>query len=1291
MTTRPNIRIREATPADVETIVDVYFAAFDDNVMNQLMYPGGVSADARKKFGAKFLPQPASEDAGQSTTAKGQNFVYVATDTSGEIIAFAKWLLQREARPEEEWIKEDFTATVEGWGEGCDLGVVDSFIGLMNRAQSEHAKGEAALYLSIIGCNPARQRSGAGSALLEWGVNLADSLGLPCRLEASPIGYGLYRKFGFEDVGVVDVKISENWGVTNTNGSNWGANNAILLAGPLADGAQRTVIMRRPCKRARPFPISAQHVTPQGGYLQADYPRSHWQPSRRPLATHHHADPSTSSETGSDCSHKMDPLSAAANIIQIINAANKVSTLRAILDDLHFLISCNHGPSTLDTLTREHGPVEGCRKVVSELEDMLPDECQFATDSKTKAVFTAVRWLWKESRAKALLDELREYKTTIALALTTDSSLDIKETKHNTEKIYAALTDAQEQNVFNWLIATDPSEIHQRSNDTYEPGTGEWLFRSPEWESWLEGKTRCLWVHGIPGAGKTIFASHLFDSVWSYCGQQRSEYACAYYYCYFGHSQDETVPFLRWILLELCRRLGRVPLVVHELYRRGGIPTPRDLLATLEHVIRAFDRVFVFVDAVDESIQRENLLRVLRDLAVDGRFHNLHLLATSREYLDIEEVMMEVATPISMRNALVDDDIALYVKSRLETHPKLKRWPPAFRDEVVGALRTEANGMFRWAVCQIEALKRLKPDIRTVKAALGNLPKTLDETYERVFSRIPEDARLFIQHVLHWMSTHRMIHQAIPGVARIATCDFSRIEIPKLADIPCSVLFAAVQRSLADEEECDPLFLDGYVLDEELLRELCGCLVTVETHTIRSNGCSNGEMLVVSFAHYTVLEFLESRRIRSGPAAPFALDRNRVFAEHATILLQGAISSVDQWALEIPDRPGPDVYGDFDRYCAQSSAILLHWHTAMLAASATTSWIVPAVQLLQIRGLELGSLFWYPPDSFYRLQNPISPAITGFRRVYKLKLLSPPSEPHLEPLVRMLQVDERGYLARALLTSVGRTAEDLTSQVDLEFQPGTFFHVRRLPSNLLSTKDRYSEIYHFRGSVLEFFAHLPCGTWAQPWQGLLDMLDFAAGHFDPSKILLFTVANHQHDIASIEPTIVCRCCLALKKLLQLGARSTIPGYAVGSLQIATARSDFEVVKILLEAGTDPNDVGGLGGELGTPEKGPMLRGFNCLRGRSPLNIVNEKYSATLCSQNVWFGDLEAPRFGQVEELLVQYGARDFNALSDLDSYLAAEMKTIRIDISETSGDGEDATHAMQQPRTDNKLAFTTTV
>lgn len=152
MTANPRIRVREATPADVEALVDIYFAAFDDNVMNQLMYPRGVSADSRRKFGEKLSPKPSAGSAAETTTKKEETFVYVAEylpeeDSTGPggVVAFAKWSLHREPRAEEEWKADDFTATTETWGEDCDVAVVNAFIGEMNRIQRDHAKGEAAL------------------------------------------------------------------------------------------------------------------------------------------------------------------------------------------------------------------------------------------------------------------------------------------------------------------------------------------------------------------------------------------------------------------------------------------------------------------------------------------------------------------------------------------------------------------------------------------------------------------------------------------------------------------------------------------------------------------------------------------------------------------------------------------------------------------------------------------------------------------------------------------------------------------------------------------------------------------------------------------------------------------------------------------------------------------------------------------------------------------------------------------------------------------------------------------
>ncbi|KAL2165986.1 hypothetical protein VTG60DRAFT_3476 [Thermothelomyces hinnuleus] len=969
----------------------------------------------------------------------------------------------------------------------------------------------------------------------------------------------------------------------------------------------------------------------------------------------------------------MDPVSAAANIIAIIHAANKVvvlckrflevvrdapgdlrlilvevSTLKAVLDDLHFLVSCNHLPSTLNTLVRDHGPIEGCRKVISELESLLPPESLLATDSKTKAILTALSWLTKESRAKTLIDELREYKITISLALTTDSSLDIKETKQNTEKIFAALNDVQERQVYSWLHGTDPSDIHERSRKVYEPGTGEWLFRSPEWEEWLNGKSRCLWVHGIPGAGKTVFASRLIEEVRWRCDLRGPSYACTYYYCYFGHSQDETVPLLRWVLLELCRRLGRVPVGVFDLYRHGGNPTVRGLLQALEQAVQAFDKVYTFIDAVDESLERENLLRVLQILATETRFENLRVLVTSREYMDIEETLLAISTPISMRNYLVDKDIALYIRSKLNSHPRLQRWPEQFREQAFQAIRSKANGMFRWVVCQIDALQRLKPEKRIIETALANLPRNLDETYERVFLQIPEEARSFVRHVFQWMSSHLTIHQAIPDVQPIQTVNFSPIYIPMLAGISLDILFAAVKKSLSADETCDPDFVDSYAFDEDLLRDYCGCLVTVMKHPIRDRSAV-GETCTVSFAHYTVLEFLESPRIRRGPSAEFALDRQQVLIEHSKALILGAVKSADRWSQDWPEKRGPEFYDDFDRYCVHSAVLLLHWRAKTLHSLPTLSWLPPVIQLLETRvPTPLGSYFWFNEDVLMDLENPLAPSVGAFRQIQKLRMLSPPPQPHLEMLARMLQMDERGYLARSFLASLGRTSDDFACQVDLEFQPRACYV---LPEVRMSREDWQSQmlkVVRFRGSMFEFYAQLP--TIGLAHQGFYEMLEFAAGHFDPSTILLFAVANHQHNDEGPQ----CWGCHVLTKLLRLGAKATAPGFAVCAMQIAATRKDMVAMSLLLDAGFNPNDVGDPCGDIGIPERGPMLVGCRYIRGRSPLNIVKNGFSLRRRSLNTWY-DAQArpvtpqkwkPIDGEVAALLLRHGGKDFQLCID---------------------------------------------
>jgi len=147
----------------------------------------------------------------------------------------------------------------------------------------------------------------------------------------------------------------------------------------------------------------------------------------------------------------MDPLSIAASIFAAIQIADRVislcrfyleltsdapsdlrvilieaSALKAILDNIQFLASNGHGPVTLNTLIGKDGPVEGCRKALHQMSGLFPFESAhrvLGTRSKRRkvtATLNTLAWPFKESRARKLLAEVVQHKTTLNLALTAD-------------------------------------------------------------------------------------------------------------------------------------------------------------------------------------------------------------------------------------------------------------------------------------------------------------------------------------------------------------------------------------------------------------------------------------------------------------------------------------------------------------------------------------------------------------------------------------------------------------------------------------------------------------------------------------------------------------------------------------------------------------------------------------------------------------------------------------------------------------------------------------------------------
>lgn len=243
-------------------------------------------------------------------------------------------------------------------------------------------------------------------------------------------------------------------------------------------------------------------------------------------------------------------------------------------------------------------------------------------------------------------------------------------------------------------MITDPSPNHNTACALHDSHTGAWITRSDEYQEWKNGSSRFFWFHGIPGAGKTILFSYVVEDMKQYCKTFGSNnITCSYYYCYFGRAQDEVPHLLRWVINQLCRESQYIPKEILDSFSTGEQPSVPVLIQALSAVLCNFRYVYVMLDALDETLEQRNLLRLLHQLAGDS-FEKLGLLVSSRKEIDIERSLTPIFTCISLSNPYVDEDIRIYIQNQLQDHHKLGTWPKSLSDEISAALVKGAKGMY---------------------------------------------------------------------------------------------------------------------------------------------------------------------------------------------------------------------------------------------------------------------------------------------------------------------------------------------------------------------------------------------------------------------------------------------------------------------------------------------------------------------------------------------------------------------------------------------------------------------
>ncbi|KAI1774269.1 hypothetical protein F4818DRAFT_448840 [Hypoxylon cercidicola] len=427
----------------------------------------------------------------------------------------------------------------------------------------------------------------------------------------------------------------------------------------------------------------------------------------------------------------------------------------------------------------------------------------------------------------------------------------LSDVKEDVKQIRAGVERGQAHSHFNqvisWLSPPDPSTNLNTALKRRNPGSGQWLLRHAGYSTWKSEPNSFLWLHGIPGCGKTILSSTVVEDL-------RNTHPDNHLYFYFDFTDSDKQHLdnaIRSLISQLYHQREDVREHLHLLHSSCGRgrqqPSLELLCTTFQDMVQQVGEVCIVLDALDECSTRNEyrtgLLQWIQNLR--NTQMDIHLLVTSRPEQDIKTTIENCCRSqdiIPIQSNLIEEDIHMYIHARVQEHQGLQRWQsrPDVQTEIKDALTEKADGMFRWVSCQLDDLEKCI-SLPQIRKTLRNLPKTLDDTYARILNNIPDLHKEHAKRLLQFLAFSERplrLDEAVDAIA-VDTANKpyfdlrNRIEVPEEIAACCSSLVVIIQRKNGYDTDYDNYF------DED----------------------KGGAITVIQLAHFSVKEYLTSNRL----------------------------------------------------------------------------------------------------------------------------------------------------------------------------------------------------------------------------------------------------------------------------------------------------------------------------------------------------------------------------------------------------------------------------------------------
>ena len=258
------------------------------------------------------------------------------------------------------------------------------------------------------------------------------------------------------------------------------------------------------------------------------------------------------------------------------------------------------------------------------------------------------------------------------------------------------LDKEEDLDILKWLTPIDYATQQSDHISRRQPGTGQWLLHSAEYQEWLRIPGKTLFCPGIPGAGKTILTAIVIDDIYSRFKFDTSV-GIAYLYCDFRRQHEQKIEdLLANLLKQLAQKQASMPDGVQTLYdqyrNQPKRPTLDEILSILHSVSILYSRVFIIVDALDEcQVTNGCRTRLLSGIFKLQARVRANIFSTSRYNKEIVERFKE---SISLEIRAKDEDVQIYLAGHITRLPSFVSSNPDLQSEVKNTISKAVDGMY---------------------------------------------------------------------------------------------------------------------------------------------------------------------------------------------------------------------------------------------------------------------------------------------------------------------------------------------------------------------------------------------------------------------------------------------------------------------------------------------------------------------------------------------------------------------------------------------------------------------